>query len=157
MKTGPWVLAGEAATVRLANVMARLPCMGMKFYFYGDLGSGKTTLVRALLRALGHSGVIRSPTYTLVEPYTLASGIAFHFDLYRMNDPEELELMGVRDYFSLDDLCLVEWAAKAETWLPQPDVRLALDLVHQGRRISIESGTGRGSSWLQSLESLYVP
>ncbi len=157
MKVGPWMLAGEAATVRLATVMARLPCTGMKFYFYGDLGAGKTTLVRALLRELGHSGVIRSPTYTLVEPYSLPAGIAYHFDLYRLHDPEELDLMGVRDYFSHDDLCLVEWAEKAEAWLPQPDLCLMLDMVHQGRRISIESKTERGNGWLRSLESIYVP
>ncbi|NNM52817.1 MAG: tRNA (adenosine(37)-N6)-threonylcarbamoyltransferase complex ATPase subunit type 1 TsaE [Pseudomonadales bacterium] len=151
MQVGPWDLVTEKTTERLAQAMANVTSGGMVMHLHGDLGAGKTTLIRAYLRALGHHGSVKSPTYTLVEPYALPQGIAYHFDLFRLHDPEELELMGVRDYFSSNNLCLVEWPERASSLLGVPDIDAWLSLVHHGRQIAWASGSERGEAWLKNL------
>jgi tRNA threonylcarbamoyladenosine biosynthesis protein TsaE len=102
-------------------------------FLHGELGAGKTTLVRGYLRAAGYTGTVKSPTYNLVEEYTVAGQKLFHFDLYRLNDPEELEWVGISDYFNQDSVCFIEWPDKGKGFLPKPDVVITLSVQGQGR------------------------
>lgn len=115
-------LLDERDTQRLAQILAEHIAQGV-IYLIGDLGAGKTTLTRYWLQSLGHQGAVKSPTYTLVEPYQIADQAVFHFDLYRLNDPYELELMGIRDYLDVTGaLFLFEWPSKGEDEIPAADV-----------------------------------
>ena len=144
-------LVDEQATIDLGKRLAKSFNQGGVIYLQGTLGAGKTTLTRGLLRGLGHSGPVKSPTYTLVESYSLEQRQVFHFDLYRLGDPEELEYMGIRDYFSEQNLCIVEWPVKGQGVLPEPDLVLELAVVRQGRTASLRAPTERGAAALKSL------
>ena len=108
-------------------------------FLHGDLGAGKTTLVRGFLRAAGYSGVVKSPTYTLVEEYTIGARKLFHFDLYRVVDPEELEWIGIRDYLEQDCVCFIEWPDKGKGFLPEPDSVITLTAQGEGRLLTMEN------------------
>ncbi|MCE8003659.1 tRNA (adenosine(37)-N6)-threonylcarbamoyltransferase complex ATPase subunit type 1 TsaE [Billgrantia ethanolica] len=122
-----------------------------RIYLEGELGAGKTTLTRGILRAYGHAGAVKSPTYTLVEPYELASGRLYHFDLYRLGDPEELEFIGGRDLFAEDALCIVEWPSRGRGWLPLSDVTVTLSLHGTGRLALLDAHTAHGRGVLEAL------
>lgn len=146
--TSETYLADERATLALAARFARALAPGLTIYLQGDLGAGKTTFTRGLLAALGHTGKVKSPTYTLVESYPLADFTIHHFDLYRLADPEEWEDAGFREYFGSDTVCLVEWPEKARALLPRPDIELALEVDGNGRRYRFTAHTEAGNQCL---------
>lgn len=138
-------LADEAATVAMGQALGRSVVNGAFIYLDGQLGAGKTTFCRGVLRAFGHNGAVKSPTYTLVEPYDYAEGI-YHFDLYRLGDPEELEYMGIRDYFNAQSLCLIEWPERGLGVLPAADLRISMQLQGSGRQLELSVGSERGEA-----------
>jgi tRNA threonylcarbamoyladenosine biosynthesis protein TsaE len=117
----------------------------------GDLGAGKTTLSRGILNGLGHRGSVKSPTYTLVEPYDLEVGKVFHFDLYRLVDPEELYDIGFNDYLSESQLCMIEWPDKGGSLLPKADISLQINSNGSGRQVILTAQTSLGSQCVNEL------
>jgi tRNA threonylcarbamoyladenosine biosynthesis protein TsaE len=114
-------------------------------FLQGELGAGKTTLVRGCLQALGYQGIVKSPTYTLVETYDIQDRRILHFDLYRLKDPEELAYIGIADYFAAPSICLIEWPERAKNQLPPADLTCYIRALHSGRGITLtaESEGGR--------------
>lgn len=149
-------LHDEAATAALGSALARALAPGLTIYLHGDLGAGKTALTRALLHAAGHAGTVKSPTYTLSEPYRIELGGravgVIHFDLYRMGSPEEFLDAGFREDFNGDNICIVEWPEKADRVLPPPDIDLYLTVAGNGRDVELQASTALGNSCLQRLK-----
>ena len=124
---------------------------GVTLYLNGPLGAGKTTLSRGIIQGLGHKGKVKSPTYTLVEEYRLQDKNIYHFDLYRLNDPEELEFMGIRDYFTENSICLIEWAEKGQGLLAEPDLLVNIDYADNARNIQLIAKSKLGNNIIKHL------
>src|SRR5918996_6210628 len=144
-------LPDAAATLRLGEALAAGIAPGRVLFISGDLGAGKTTLVRGLLRGLGYAGRAKSPTYALVEPYTFSSLHLYHFDFYRFKDHSEWLNSGFREHFNPGSLCVVEWPEKAGDLLSPPDLHIKLDFDGQARRARLEARSRAGEAWLSSL------
>lgn len=138
----------------LAKRLAMALVPGSSIFLYGDLGAGKTTLVRFMLGALGYTGVTKSPTYTLVETYNVGAYTLHHFDLYRLAEASELEYIGIREYVDTDAICLVEWPQKGFGYLPVPDVEIHILTHALGRMATLDALTDKGQQILQRLDKI---
>ncbi|AQS40156.1 tRNA threonylcarbamoyl adenosine modification protein YjeE [Shewanella psychrophila] len=145
-------LDNEQDTVDLGKRLAQVITPPLTLNLSGELGAGKTTLSRGLIQALGHEGAVKSPTYALVEPYELDGIELFHFDLYRLSDPEELEYMGIRDYFTDNSVCLIEWPDRGHGLMPVADISIAIKYVGTSREVDITSGSNKGQVLLSKLK-----
>ncbi|HET7833000.1 MAG TPA: tRNA (adenosine(37)-N6)-threonylcarbamoyltransferase complex ATPase subunit type 1 TsaE [Gallionella sp.] len=144
-------LADETATLSLAQRLAEQLKPGMVIYLLGDLGAGKTTLVRGMLNALGYTGRVKSPTYTLLEPYRAAGLDLRHFDLYRMHDESEWEAAGFRDEFDGHNIFFIEWPEKAQGLVPRADLEISFKILAHGREVAIQANSEMGKQCLGQL------
>jgi len=148
-------LADEAATLRLGAALAAQARGGLVLYLQGELGSGKTTLARGLIRALGHAGRVKSPSYPLVELYELSRLNCYHFDFYRFKDDSEWLSSGFRDYFGPQALCIVEWPERALGRVAPADLAVTLEIAPPGRRARLRADSAAGEAWLASALQRY--
>jgi tRNA threonylcarbamoyladenosine biosynthesis protein TsaE len=145
------ILDSAATTEALGARLAGALTPGCVIYLHGELGAGKTTLARGLIQALGHQGTVKSPTYTLVEPYQLGEWRLFHWDLYRLVDPGELEFLGLRDQFDGQAVLLIEWPERGQGELPAADVEVTLRYADAGRVGRLEAASTAGHRLLARL------
>jgi len=146
-------LPDERATLRLGAALAAGAANGLVLHLKGELGSGKTTLARGLIQALGHPGRVKSPTYTLVESYSLLRLDLYHFDFYRFKDRSEWLSSGLREHFNPQSLCIVEWPERAGDLLAPPDLEIHLDYDAQARAAILTSHSASGAAWLAAALS----
>lgn len=156
MKQLEYFLPDEAATITIGTGLSEVVKSAknqhaLVVYLNGDLGAGKTTLTRGFVRGMGHKGNVKSPTYTLVEPYELANWRVFHFDLYRLSDAEELEYMGIRDYFNNDCCCFIEWPEKGKGLLAKADLIINMAYQDEQRIITLQSASDHGEQVMTAL------
>ena len=145
------LLDSAVATERLGARLAEALKPGCIIYLHGELGAGKTTLARGLLHGLGHGGTVKSPTYTLVEPYQIGPWRLFHWDLYRLADPEELEFLGLRDQLDSEAVLLIEWPERGQGELPAADLEVTLNYADEGRHSRLEARSPAGQALLVGL------
>ena len=159
MKQLEYFLPDEAATIAIGTALAQVLLSAKKqqalvVYLNGDLGAGKTTLTRGFVRGMGHQGNVKSPTYTIVEPYELGRWRVFHFDLYRLADAEELEYMGIRDYFNDDCCCFIEWPEKGTGLLAKEDLTINMAYQDEQRVIELQAESSHGEQVLTALAQI---
>lgn len=142
----------EQEQERIGEGLSRVVPARCLIYLTGDLGAGKTTLTRGLLRGLGYRGAVKSPTYTLIEPYEIGERRCYHLDLYRLADPDEIEYLGLRDMLEEDAIMLVEWPEQGEGALPDPDLMIHIRYLGQGRELTIRASTEPGVRVLKALQ-----
>ncbi len=149
------ILHGESATLAFGKTLFRAmsePCL---VFLHGDLGAGKTTCVRGFLNEGGYRGPVKSPTFTLVEEYEIDKFKVIHFDLYRLSDPEELEWIGIRDYFAENVVCFVEWPDKGRESLPAPDLEIRLSGLNECRCVEWVTHSVIGQAIIANLKQIY--
>lgn len=149
--TKNFFIPDESKMLALGGILAKVMTAGVVIFLQGQLGAGKTTLVRGFLRGLGYTGHVKSPTYTLVEPYEFSALMVYHFDLYRLKDPGELEYMGLQDYFTAHAICLIEWPEQGQGRLPAADLVVDLAPYETGRTVKIQALTLCGQPILEKL------
>ncbi|SFH18885.1 tRNA threonylcarbamoyladenosine biosynthesis protein TsaE [Nitrosospira sp. Nsp14] len=147
-------LADETATLLLGGQLAQVLHPGLVIFLRGDLGAGKTTFARGILRGLGYEGKVKSPTYNLIELYKISKLYLYHFDFYRFEDPAEWEDAGFREYFNAESICLVEWPEKVDGLLPQADLTFLFYLSDPGRNVEMSAGTHAGRLCLNHWQTL---
>ena len=146
------IIKSESELEAFAAQLASHAAADLIIYLRGPLGAGKTTFARGFLRGLGYQGVVKSPTYTLVEPYSFEPELmCYHFDLYRLADAEELEFTGARDYFNSSSICLIEWPEKAAGYLAEADIECRLEHHPQGRKITLTACSAKGEQLMLQL------
>ncbi len=149
-------LRDESEQIALAGSIAQQLHSSFIMLLKGDLGAGKTTFARGFIHASGFDGVVKSPTYTLVEPYPISNNrMCYHFDLYRLAEPEELEFIGARDHFNDNDVCLIEWPEKAEGFLPAADWVCEFSYYQQGRNLEVSALSDKGKELMLRVFSDY--
>jgi tRNA threonylcarbamoyladenosine biosynthesis protein TsaE len=146
------ILVEEAATIALGHEIAKYVVAATLIYLKGDLGTGKTTLVRGILRGLGYQGKVKSPTYTLVEEYHFPLGAFYHFDLYRLSHPEELDYIGFSEYLDSDAVLLIEWPECGSGFLPPADIEFSFKSREDGREVQIDTTSEKGQALWQHLK-----
>lgn len=157
IKKAVFLINGEQDMMRFGASLSQACEGGEVIFLHGELGTGKTTLVRGFLRKMGHEGAVKSPTYTLVEHYSYNHKTINHFDLYRLGGGEELEYMGIRDYFHRNAICLLEWPERGRGYLPKADIDIKIYYEHEGRRrIHIEPTTHKGIHTFNIVNGLYT-
>ncbi len=144
-------IADEKTMLALGQQLANTCENGCVVFLSGPLGAGKTTFVRGFLRGLGYSGHVKSPTYTLVEPYEIHERAVYHFDFYRVRNPHELEFMGIQDYFSPTAICLIEWPEYGGELLPKADLLYDIQQIAGGRMVTLTAQTTLGNKILQRI------
>ena len=147
-------LADETATLALGAAIAPALRPGLVVFLQGELGAGKTTLTRGILRGLGYQGKVKSPSYNLIELYKISRLYLYHFDFYRFSNPIEWEEAGFRDYFNAESICLVEWAEKADGLLPHADLKFIFKISEEGRNVEIQADTEAGTLCLKRWQAL---
>jgi len=150
------IVKNETQMIHFGEALADACKGGEIIFLHGELGTGKTTLVRGFMRKLGYKGAVKSPTYTLVEQYDSQDNTIYHFDLYRLANAEELEYMGIRDYFNGSAICLIEWPQQGRGYLPEADVDISIAYSEEGgRQVETQSVSERGVSVCEKLHGLY--
>lgn len=152
MKVNYFTIVDETSMLALGVSLARACDDTAVIFLHGPLGAGKTTLARGFLRGIGYTGKVKSPTYTLVEPYQVARGYVYHFDFYRLRDPLELDFMGIRDYFAPKSICLIEWPEYGEGVLPVADIACYIEIQGDQRVIKLVAQTLNGNQIIERMQ-----
>lgn len=147
-------IPNEEGMAFIGRCFAQTGTEDLTVFLNGELGMGKTTLSRGIIRGYGHTGSVKSPTYTLVEPYEVGSQQIYHFDLYRLADPEELEYLGIRDYFSQPAIRLIEWSEKGRGLLPVADLDINIEMDGKGRKAQFVAHSEEGLKTMETIKNL---